>query len=62
MRRSLVACGTCCIACGLILLALAVIGLIPVAAFSLGGESGFRVIGTLAVFGCIMAAIGYSDD
>ena len=62
IKRTLLACGGCCFGAGVILLAVTVLGLIPANAFALGHESGFRVIGALAVFGCIITAIGYLDE
>ncbi len=62
LRRSLVTCGFGCTILGLLLLLAAAVDLVPVEAFQLGGESGYRVIGTIAVLGCIMAALGYLDD
>lgn len=55
-------CGSFCIIAGILLLMAVAADLMPVSAFQLGGESGYRVIGTIAVLGCIMAALGYLDD
>lgn len=62
LRQSLVACGSICTVSGVLLLLGAAVDLIPVSAFQLGGESGYRVIGAIAVLGCIMAALGYLDE
>ena len=62
LRRLLVVIGICGIILGLTLLVGALLGLFPVELFQVGGESGYRVIGTVAVFGCMIAALGYSDD
>jgi len=35
------------------------LGLIPLEIFALGLSSGIRVIGTLAISGCLLSAIGY---
>jgi hypothetical protein len=62
LRQSLVACGFLCTVSGGLLLLGAAIDLVPVSAFQLGGESGYRVIGAIAVLGCMVAALGYLDD
>jgi hypothetical protein len=40
-------------------LLLAATGFIPVQSFAVGISSGFRVIGSLAIAGCLLSAIGY---
>ena len=40
-------------------LLLAATGLIPVQSFAVGISSGVRVIGSLAIAGCLLSAIGY---
>lgn len=40
-------------------LLLAVIGVIDVESFAVGISSGIRVIGTVAVTGCLLSAVGY---
>jgi hypothetical protein len=45
--------------CGLLL---AAAGLIPVHAFAIGISSGVRVIGSLAIAGCLLSAIGYGVE
>lgn len=40
-------------------LLLAATGLIPAQSFAIGISSGVRVIGSLAITGCLLSAIGY---
>ncbi len=40
-------------------LLLAATGLMPVQSFAVGLSSGVRVIGSLAIAGCLLSAIGY---
>ncbi len=47
---------------GCIGLVLAVTGVVPQQAFAVGISSGLRVIGTLAIAGCLLSAIGYGID
>lgn len=37
-------------------------GYLPEPAFALGGESGLRVTGGLAVLGCMIAAVGFIGE
>ena len=41
-------------------LALGATGLIAIDAFAIGLSSGIRVIGSVAITGCLMSAIGYA--
>ncbi|MCX7054429.1 MAG: hypothetical protein NTU56_09485 [Proteobacteria bacterium] len=43
-------------------LLLAATGLIPVQSFAIGISSGIRVIGSLAIAGCLLSAIGYGAE
>jgi hypothetical protein len=43
-------------------LLLATTGLIPVQSFAIGISSGIRVIGSLAIAGCLLSAIGYGVE
>lgn len=62
LRRSLMACGGLCSSLGIVLLIGVLLGLVSPAAFALGGEAGLRVIGAVAVLGCIMLALGFYDE
>jgi hypothetical protein len=43
-------------------LLLAATGLLPAQAFAVGLSSGIRVIGSVAIAGCLLSAIGYGID
>jgi hypothetical protein len=43
-------------------LLLAATGLIPSQSFAIGISSGVRVIGSLAITGCLLSAIGYGVE
>jgi len=43
-------------------LVLAATGLLPAQAFAVGISSGIRVIGSLAIAGCLLSAIGYGIE
>lgn len=43
-------------------LLLAATGLIPAQSFAIGISSGVRVIGSLAITGCLLSAIGYGVE
>jgi hypothetical protein len=43
-------------------LLLAATGLIPAQSFAIGISSGVRVIGSLAIAGCLLSAIGYGVE
>jgi len=55
----LIIAGNSLTAIGCIGLALALIGLINAESFALGISSGIRVIGSVAIMGCLLSAIGY---
>jgi hypothetical protein len=43
-------------------LLLAATGLLPAQAFAVGLSSGIRVIGSVAIAGCLLSAIGYGIE
>jgi len=43
-------------------LLLAATGLIPAQSFAVGISSGIRVIGSLAIAGCLLSAVGYGFE
>ena len=43
-------------------LLLAATGLMPAQSFAVGISSGIRVIGSLAIAGCLLSAIGYGAE
>ncbi|MGB7739157.1 MAG: hypothetical protein WBM03_08585 [Steroidobacteraceae bacterium] len=47
---------------GCIGLLLAATGLMPAQSFAVGISSGIRVIGSLAIAGCLLSAIGYGIE
>ncbi|MGB7905687.1 MAG: hypothetical protein WCF43_13395 [Steroidobacteraceae bacterium] len=47
---------------GCIGLLLAATGLMPARSFAVGISSGIRVIGSLAIAGCLLSAIGYGIE
>jgi hypothetical protein len=51
--------GNILIAIGCTTIIFGLLGLIPLEIFALGLSSGIRVIGTLAISGCLLSAIGY---
>ncbi len=46
----------------LLWLALGMLGLVPTDAVALGASSGLRTLGSVAVLGCLLAAVGFWDD
>jgi hypothetical protein len=62
VRRGLIACGKVFLLLGLSLLAAVLVDVVPASAFTLGGETGLRVVGGISVLGCIMLAFGYYDE
>ena len=42
--------------------ALGLVGLVPTAFLAVGSSSGLRTVASIAVAGCILAAIGYWDE
>ena len=61
-RRILVRVGVCLVVPSLCFLALAMTGVVRADILAVGGNSGLRMIAAVAIFGCLMAAIGYWDD
>lgn len=61
-RRWLVRVGLTLVVPSSLYFALGLVGLVPTEPFALGPSSGLRTIASLAVLGCLLAAIGYWDD
>jgi hypothetical protein len=59
MYRRLIIVGNTLTVIGCMGLLLAASGLINAASFSIGISSGIRVIGSIAITGCLLSAIGY---
>lgn len=59
ISRILIGFGVLLIVPALIVIALQMLGVIGSDLFALGATSGIRVVASVAVFGCLMAAIGY---
>ncbi len=59
MYRLLIIVGNTLTVIGCMGLLLAASGLINAASFSIGISSGIRVIGSIAITGCLLSAIGY---
>lgn len=57
--RIMINVGNILIAIGCTTIIFGLLGLIPLEIFALGLSSGIRVIGTLAISGCLLSAIGY---
>lgn len=57
--RIMINVGNILIAIGCTTMIFGLFGLIPLEIFALGLSSGIRVIGTLAISGCLLSAIGY---
>lgn len=57
--RILINVGNTLIIIGCATMSFGLLGLIPLEIFALGLSSGIRVIGTLAISGCLLSAIGY---
>lgn len=59
IQRMLVRVGNTLTVIGCLGLALGAIGIIDLGQFALGISSGVRVIGAVAIAGCLISAIGY---
>jgi len=59
VRRALVCAGNTLTVIGCMGLALGVGGVIDPESFAIGISSGIRVIGSVAIAGCLISAIGY---
>ena len=57
--RLLIVVGNALTVIGCIGLLLAATGFMPAQSFAVGMSSGIRVIGSLAIAGCLLSAIGY---
>ena len=62
IRRILVRTGIALIVPSVPFFALAMLGVVQVDVVAIGDNSGLRTIASVAVLGCLMAAIGYWDD
>jgi len=62
VHRLLIVVGNALTVIGCIGLLLAATGLIPAQSFAVGISSGIRVIGSLAIAGCLLSAIGYGIE
>ena len=54
--------GTLLIIPAVMIIALQMLGFVRADLFAIGATSGIRVLASIAVFGCLMAAIGYWDQ
>ena len=59
IQRALVIIGNTLVVIGCLALVLGVLGVIDPERFAVGLSSGLRVIGSVAVAGCLLSAIGY---
>jgi hypothetical protein len=62
LHRVLIVVGNVLTIIGCTGLLLAATGLIPAQSFAIGISSGIRVIGSLAIAGCLLSAIGYGVE
>ena len=62
VARLLVTVGNTLTALGCVGLGLAITGLIAIDGFSIASSSGIRVIGSVAVAGCLLSAAGYAYE
>jgi hypothetical protein len=62
VRKALLFSGVTLLGLAAILLIGVLANLIPVAAIDIVGHAGLRGIGGIAVFGCMLAALGSNDD
>lgn len=62
VRRWLVRIGIALLLPGFLLLLAAMLGLFASDIFALGGISGLRVLASISITGCLLAAIGYWDE
>jgi len=62
IKNALVLVGGAFILVGILGLISLMAGYLPESSVALGGESGFRVIGGLAVLGCMIAAVGFIGE
>ena len=59
IRRSLILVGNSLAFIGCVGLILGSLGLIPMESFAMGISSGIRTVGSVAITGCLLSAIGY---
>ena len=57
--KTLIRAGNSLTAVGCVGLMLALTGVIPADLFAIGISSGIRVVGSVAIAGCLLSAIGY---
>jgi hypothetical protein len=62
LRRLLVRTGITLLVPSIIYLALGMLGLLPTEPLAVGESSGLKTIASVAVAGCLLAAVGYSDE
>jgi hypothetical protein len=62
MFKAFIVVGNTLTVIGCIGLLLAATGLLPAQAFAVGLSSGIRVIGSVAIAGCLLSAIGYGIE
>jgi hypothetical protein len=62
LRRSLLAVGIVILVPSALWMTLGMLGLAPTDSVAVGSSSGLRTIGSVAVLGCLLAAIGCWDD
>jgi hypothetical protein len=62
LHRVFIVAGNVLAAIGCAGLLLAVTGLMPAQPFAIGMSSGIRVIGSVAIAGCLLSAIGYGIE
>ena len=62
MRKALFFSGISLLGVAVVLLVGVLANLIPLAAIDIVGHAGLRGIGGIAVFGCLLAALGSNDD
>ena len=60
--RLLIVAGNALTVIGCTGLVLAATGFVPAQSFAVGVSSGIRVIGSLAIAGCLLSAIGYGVE
>jgi hypothetical protein len=57
--RSFILVGNSLTLIGCVGLILGLLGLIPIEFFAMGLSSGMRIVGSVAITGCLLSAIGY---
>ena len=62
VRQAAIAIGILLIIPAVLIIAAQMLGFVSSDLFAIGSTSGIRVLASIAVFGCLMAAIGYWDQ